>query len=123
MLKLTAKLAVFGLVAMLLAPAVMACLSPASSLNAEERACCREMANECGDMDMPSSHSCCKTLSGPDQNAVAKVSFKLSTQLELAYFVQPLEFSATIPLASHVVAILGRSPPETPTAAFEILRT
>lgn len=123
MLKLIARFAVFGLIAMLLAPGVMACVLPASPLNAEERACCREMANECGDMDMPSSHSCCKTLSAPDQNAVAKASFKLSTQLELACFVQPVEFSATIPLGSHVVAILGHSPPETPPAAFEILRT
>lgn len=123
MLKLIAKLAVLALIAMILAPAVMACLVPNSALTAEERACCREMADGCGEMDMPSSHSCCKTLSAPDQTAVAKVSFKLSTQLELAHFIEPAEFSPTASLPSRVVADLGHSPPEAPPASFEILRT
>lgn len=123
MLKLAAKFALFGLIAMLLAPEVMACLLPSSVLTAEERACCQDMANECGGMDMPSSHSCCKTLSAPDQTAVAKASFKLSSQLVLAYFIQPAEFSPVVSLTSHIVASLGHSPPETPPSSSEILRT
>src|SRR5579871_137374 len=96
MLRLTAKFAIFGLVAIILVPSVMACVLPASSLSAEERACCREMAGNCGEMDMPSSHSCCKTLPAPELATVAKAPFNPSIQLEIAYFVEPADSSLTV---------------------------
>lgn len=42
----------------LLAPA-MACVLPGAQLSAAERACCKQMKNQCGDTDMPASHGCC----------------------------------------------------------------
>ena len=60
MLKWTGKLAVLSLVISLWASPVMACMLPDIALTVEERECCKDMANECGQMDMPSSHSCCK---------------------------------------------------------------
>lgn len=41
------------------APA-MACLVPGAAMTAGERACCRTMSTECGQPNMPVSHSCCR---------------------------------------------------------------
>ena len=38
----------------------MACMAPDAAMTAEERACCRMMKNNCGQMEMPVSHDCCK---------------------------------------------------------------
>src|ERR1700730_11321094 len=53
----------FGVLILLLvsylAPA-MACMVPEAQMNTEERACCRMMKNQCGQMEMPASHGCCQ---------------------------------------------------------------
>jgi len=41
------------------APA-MACMTPDAQMTTEERACCRRMQSQCGQMEMPGSHDCCK---------------------------------------------------------------
>lgn len=38
----------------------MACLIPGTSMTAQERACCRRMGSECGEVGMPAMHSCCQ---------------------------------------------------------------
>ncbi|HET7873176.1 MAG TPA: hypothetical protein VFL42_11735 [Terriglobales bacterium] len=45
---------------LVVAPPLLACALPGMRLNAEEMACCRHMADQCGDASMPESHSCCK---------------------------------------------------------------
>jgi hypothetical protein len=42
----------------------MACIAPDAGLTVEERACCRTMKSDCGQMEMPASHDCCKKTSG-----------------------------------------------------------
>src|SRR5258708_4551466 len=53
----------FGVLVLLLvtclAPA-MACMVPSAQMSTQERACCRMMKNQCGQMEMPASHGCCK---------------------------------------------------------------
>ena len=53
----------FGIVILLLVsyltPA-MACMVSDVQMNAEERACCRAMHNQCEQMGMPASHGCCQ---------------------------------------------------------------
>ncbi len=39
----------------------LACLNSAGEMTAVERECCEKMAQECGSMNMPGSHSCCQT--------------------------------------------------------------
>ena len=39
----------------------MACLTRDTEMTAAERECCTRMAHQCGAMNMPASHSCCKT--------------------------------------------------------------
>src|SRR6266436_8687093 len=53
----------FGVLVLLLvsclAPA-MACMVPNAAMSTQERACCRMMQNQCGQMEMPASHGCCQ---------------------------------------------------------------
>lgn len=53
----------FGVLVLLLmtcfAPA-MACMVSDAQMNTEERACCRMMKSQCGQMEMPASHGCCQ---------------------------------------------------------------
>ncbi len=55
----------FGVLVLLLAswltPA-MACMVPYAPMTPEERACCRMMKYQCGEMEMPASHSCCQKI-------------------------------------------------------------
>src|SRR5579885_3207202 len=64
MLKLIGKPLVAGLIAMMFAIPVMACVLPNAALTPEEKACCRQMAGQCGNMGLSSSHSCCKSTLG-----------------------------------------------------------
>jgi hypothetical protein len=38
----------------------MACLIPGMEMTTAERECCKHMAQHCGSMNMPASHSCCR---------------------------------------------------------------
>jgi hypothetical protein len=119
--KQVAKLGVLLVIALLAGTPLLACMLPGGTTTDEESACCREMGSECGHGSMPSSHSCCQTVSAPGQAAIAKASFKLS--LTLLYVGPPqLDFNQSLPQASRAVVSIGHSPPETPPAAPEILR-
>jgi hypothetical protein len=54
----------FGVLALLLVSCLaptMACMVPNAEMSTQERACCRMMKNQCGQMDnMPASHGCCQ---------------------------------------------------------------
>jgi hypothetical protein len=96
---------------------------PGAMTTDEEAACCREMAPDCGQGNMPSSHSCCKTLSASDQAALAQAPFQLFQQLSLLYIAEP-GFNSTPGVMSQVTAIISveHSSPESPPSLPEILR-
>ena len=62
MMKWTGKLVVLLMGMSLWASPLMACMMPDALLTVEERECCKSMAGECGQMEMPASHSCCKVV-------------------------------------------------------------
>jgi len=118
------KLGVVLMITVLSGSPLVACMLPGGATTAEESACCREMRGQCGHGKMPSSHSCCKTLSAPDQAALAKVPFKVLQQFDLLFIAQPAFDSArSLPQIFGTVVAFGHSPPETPPSSFEILRT
>ena len=81
------------------------------------------MAHQCGHNGVSSSHSCCKTISAPDQSAVAKSSFKLAYQVQLLDFAQPTDQLSVLPqLGLTTSAVLGHSPPQSPPSSCDILR-
>src|SRR6267154_1554688 len=88
-MKRIAKIGILALMALISARPLMACMLPSVVMNAQEKACCRRMAHSCGDHTMPSSHSCCKTVSSPEQVAVARSAFSQTPQLDFVYLMQP----------------------------------
>ena len=63
MVKWASKLAVLVMMMSAWASPLMACMVPDALLTDEERECCKNMADDCGQMmGMPESHSCCKVV-------------------------------------------------------------
>jgi hypothetical protein len=65
-MRLVGKVGASLLSLLLFAAPIMACALPAMAMSAEERECCRRMAQECGNNGMAKSHSCCQTVSVRD---------------------------------------------------------
>jgi hypothetical protein len=115
----------FGVLVLLLvsclAPA-MACMVPDAAMSTQERACCRMMKNQCGQMGMPASHGCCqKTLpsvrdSALDTNAVTFPAVVPVIWLAASELVNP--DSAVACWVEHP----DYSPPKSPPSTISILR-
>jgi hypothetical protein len=116
----------FGVLILLLvsclAPA-MACMAPNAEMSTQERACCRMMKNQCGQMGMSASHGCCqKTPPSVHDNAldIKPVTFHP--------VVAPVIWLAAPELVNPISAVTGwvespdHSPPKFPPATISILR-
>src|SRR5215471_20251782 len=116
----------FGIVMLLLVsyltPA-MACMVPDVQMNAEERACCRAMKNECGQMDMSASHGCCqKSPQSAHDNAL---DTKAVTYHPVATAVISLIASQLLnptPAVAGWVELTDYSPPQSPPSSISVLR-
>lgn len=118
-----AKVGAVLLVLLMLGAPLVACMLPAGATSAEEQACCREMGNQCGSDQMPSSHSCCKTLAPSAQLAIAKKPFHLQKVSLIAYLSQQVVDSLVLgPAEFSQAGTADHSPPETVPSAFNILR-
>ena len=120
------KVGVSILSLLLLATPVMACLIPAPSMTAAERACCKRMAGECGKAGMPQSHPCCQTTTVPAHFAAIKSSSDVNS-VQLAHAVTyTLHHTFTTPTRqqsdSGPWAADIHSPPISPPASISILR-
>jgi hypothetical protein len=119
--KYVAKIGVLLVIAVLAGTPLLACMLPGGATTDEESACCREMGSECDHGTMPSSHSCCQTLSPSDQAALVKASFKLS--MNLLYLGAPeIDSDQGLPQVISSAISIGHSPPEGSPASFQILR-
>jgi hypothetical protein len=98
-------------------------MTPDTTMTTEERACCRMMKNQCGQMEMPASHDCCKK---------APKSFGDSALKTNAVSLHPTAFVALWVSSFELVAPEGatigwfrrpeHSPPKAPPPAITILR-
>ena len=116
----------FGVLVLLLvsclAPA-MACVVSNTEMSTEERACCRMMKNQCGQMDkMPGSHGCCqKTPPSVHNNALD------TKPVTLHRVVAPVVWLAAFELVNPASAVTGwversdYSPPESPPTNISVL--
>jgi hypothetical protein len=116
----------FGVLALLLvsclAPA-MACMVPTDQMNAEERACCRVMKNQCGQMEMPASHGCCQK-TPPSVHDNALYTRTMTVHPVVATVVRLAAFDLVNP-ASAVFASVNLpedSPPNSPPSTISILK-
>lgn len=116
----------FGLVLLLLAsylaPA-MACMVPGVQMNAEERACCRAMKNQCGQMGMPASHGCCqKAPKSTQENAVASRAVTCHPVVVAVLWLSIVERLDLNPVAAGLVDYADTSPPQPPPSSLSVLR-
>jgi hypothetical protein len=116
----------FGALVLLLVTALapaMACMVPAVQMNTQERACCRMMNDQCGQMEMPASHSCCHK---------TPQSTYIMAPVAKTVLVHPVTVASTWLTSSELLnpnSIAARwvdrpeySPPKSPPSAFSILR-
>jgi hypothetical protein len=116
----------FGVLVLLLvsclAPA-MACMVPNAAMSTQERACCRMMKNQCGQMEMPASHGCCqKSPPSVHDNAL---DTKAVTFHPVVVPVLWLAASELVNPASGVAGWVEHadySPPKSPPSTISILR-
>jgi hypothetical protein len=116
----------FGLVLLLLVsyltPA-MACMVSGVQMNAEERACCRAMKNQCGQMGMPASHGCCqKAPKSTQENAVATRAVTSHPVVIAVLWLSVVERLNLNPLAAGLVDYTDTSPPQPPPSSLSVLR-
>jgi hypothetical protein len=115
----------FGVLVLLLvsclAPA-MACMVPDAQMNTEERACCRTMKNQCGQMEMPASHGCCQKTPNVHANALDTKTVTFQP------VVVSVVWQAALELVNPTAAVAGwvehsdSPPPKSPPSTISILR-
>ena len=116
----------FGVLVLLLlscvAPA-MACMVPDEQMSAQERACCRMMKNQCGQMEMPASHGCCqKTPPGVRDNALDTKAITLHPVAAPVIWLAAFELVNPASSVTGWVEHLEDSPPQSPPTTIPILR-
>ena len=103
----------------------MACWSPMVTLNAAERACCKQMAKECGSAGMPNSHSCCHRVIGPEASFLKTASAPLDHMVSVSYHVSRVLGARALTGVPPVEAesFFGEHrPPGSPPATVSVLR-
>lgn len=116
----------FGIVLLLLVsyltPA-MACMVSTVHMNAEERACCRAMKNQCEQMGMPASHSCCqKAPKSAQDNAVLTKAVTHHPVVVAVLWLSAMEWPSLNRVIAGTVEYADTSPPPAPPGSISILR-
>jgi hypothetical protein len=116
----------FGVLVLLLvtclAPA-MACMVPKAQMNTEERACCRAMKNQCGQMEMPASDGCCKKIPPSlHDNALDTKVVALHPVAIPAVWLTASELLNPTSVITGSIEHVDSSLPKSPPSAISILR-
>lgn len=116
----------FGIVLLLLVsyltPA-MACMVSNVQMNAEERACCRAMKNQCAQMGMPASHGCCQKTTQSAQNDALDTKTVIYHPVAVAViWLSAGEWLSLNPVATGLVEHADYSPPQSPPTTISVLR-
>jgi hypothetical protein len=114
--------AVLLLLVSCVAPA-MACMAPAAQMTVEEQACCRMMKSQCGQMEMPGSHNCCKkTPAVAYDNALKTDTASFHPAVFVTLWVSSFNLLAPQAVAEGWLPRLEHSPPKTPPSIISSLR-
>ncbi len=103
------------------APAI-ACVLPGVTLTPAERECCHHMAQQCGQTEMPASHSCCQA-PARHQDALTQASVSIPTRL-VTIAVTAIQATLVLPATTReLLAIdLHSPPPDSQSSSISILR-
>jgi hypothetical protein len=123
--KIIAKLLTCLLLLLVAGMPVVACMQPDTTLTAEEMACCKQMANDCGDMGGDTSgHDCCKKAEVRIDAALVQAHFTvvhLST-ISIADHQPTVSVQSDDLMSQRASHLHGHSPPESPPGSIQILR-
>ena len=101
----------------------MACVVSDVKMNAEERACCRAMKNQCEQTGMSASHGCCqKTPKSAQDNALATKAVTYHPLAVAAIWLSSAELLKLNPLVTAWVEHADYSPPQSPPTSISVLR-
>ncbi len=113
----------FAMALTLLTAPLLACTLPGMTMSEEERECCRHMADQCGQMQMDESHSCCTKTPSPNAGVL---------QQTVKYSPLPPEFATAIlapqsilPEITRIAGFPADSAPrlsESPPGSLSVLR-
>jgi hypothetical protein len=115
----------FGALLLLLVSCVaptMACLAPDAQMTTEERACCRMMKNQCGQMGMSASHGCCKKAPSVSDSALKTDTVTMHPVAFAVLWVSLFDLLAPHDAITGWVERPEYSPPKSPPSAITILR-
>jgi hypothetical protein len=101
----------------------LACFFPEEMLTESESECCRQMASDCDEANMP-QHDCCRTLVQPNVATSAKALRDLNPHFEVLATVIAFE-TPSLPLFDDVAAGSVRNihaPPDDSYALSLVLR-
>lgn|SRR5262249_6590937 len=108
--------------ALIMSMPALACFDR-TDLTPAEQECCQQMADKCGSMDMPDSHSCCTTkIQQNNDPAVVRTSSDFTLQLVSAPVAEQVLSREASTSAFAMSRLLVGSPPEGPPRAPTILR-
>ena len=114
--------AILLLLVSFVAPA-MACMAPDAEMTVEERACCRMMKNDCGQMEMPASHDCCKKSPGAaHENALRTDSVSVHPLVTVAVSVPAFDLFPPQDATNGWLKRPEHSPPKSPPSIISALR-
>jgi len=116
----------FGAVLLLLlscvAPA-MACVAQSAQMTTEEQACCHMMKSQCGQMEMPGSHDCCKkALAAVYDNALKTDAVSFHPAVFVTFWVSSFDLLAPQAVAEGWLQRPKHSPPKPPPSIISSLR-
>src|SRR5258708_40318710 len=101
----------------------MACMVPDAQMNAQERACCRTMKTQCGQMEMPASHGCCqKAPLGGHGNAIDTKATNFHPVAAPIIWLTAFELVNPTSSVAGWVEHPDHSPPKSPPTPISILR-
>jgi hypothetical protein len=122
-MKLFGKFVAGAMLLLMLGVPAMACVIPDAQLTEAEKACCRQMAQQCGKMDMPNGHSCCDTTVKPQQSAMLKPAPSFSyDHVVLAFAPIAIALAPQQIPADSAIRALRHPPPNIDSPSIEILR-
>jgi len=122
MVRWTGKFALLALVLSIWASPLIACMLPGAVLTVEERECCDAMASDCGDMDMPASHSCCTVTVHEAGPYLVKASFSSNHSQSAAVLELPQKATSAAGLTLVKSWVVTHSPPLSPPLTISVLR-
>ena len=116
----------FGVLVLLLASCLtpaMACMIPGAQMTTEERACCRMMNYQCGQMQMSKSSGCCqKTPPRAFDNALATRPSSLHPVPVSVIWLTASELMKQVSSVAGSIEHTDYSPPKSPPSTISILR-